>query len=309
MAIPSAVKKQGEQAEEAQRQLQASQQEPAKEPGSQPGEGGQPATPDPNASGDPPAPEKSEQIDYKALYEEAGQKLETLKGKYSTLQGKYNSEVPRLAQQVQDLEATVRTLKEGKSTPPEPTDYDAKLLEEFGPETVKVMRAMVKAEVGKVSSEVSEVRKTQQESSESLYYRELDRLAPNWRKLNTDPDFLEWLNEPEGISKVQRGQNLDAANKRRDAGVVAAYFTAYEKAIQGGKKPESGLEAEVVPDTSGGSGGGEPPAEVKKTYTAAEVRRIYSEIASGQGIYRNNQKAAADMQRELENAAREGRIK
>jgi hypothetical protein len=62
------------------------------------------------------------------------------------------------------------------------------------------------------------------ERAPGRYYDELDRLLPGWKKVNTDPSFLKWLDGKAKQGAGWRRQQLNSAFDAKDALASARIF-------------------------------------------------------------------------------------
>jgi hypothetical protein len=62
------------------------------------------------------------------------------------------------------------------------------------------------------------------ERAPARYYDELDRLLPGWKKVNTDPSFLKWLDGKAKQGAGWRRQQLNSAFDAKDALASARIF-------------------------------------------------------------------------------------
>ena len=66
---------------------------------------------------------------------------------------------------------------------------------------------------------------------ESAFFAELESVHKNWEGLNADPNFMTWLQEPDGFSGRTRKDTLVNARSSLDSETVISLFSAY---LQGG---------------------------------------------------------------------------
>jgi hypothetical protein len=141
-----------------------------------------------------------------------------------------------------------------------------------------------------------------------------DKLAgfvPNWRELDTNPGFLNWLDEPDQFSGQPKLALLQAAVRDGDANRAALFFkswagdaptTARASSLTSGFGTISTPSIAHQPDSaaayaSRGAG---------RAYTANDVQKFYADVR--RGVYRGKEAEVAAFERDLEAAMKEGRL-
>ncbi len=214
-------------------------------------------------------------------------------------------------------------------TPEEETDYGADFLavvgkkakEELLPELTELRNqlASVKGQVSGVSGVVAQ-------DSLGRMYTTLDDALPNWKEINTSPDFLAWLALPDAYSGAIRRDLLSAAYQRHDANRVAAFFKGFisdeaivNPAITGGPNKSStpagnnsgGKTAKVPLEQFAAPGRAKaaavnPPTE-KPILTRSDIQRFYSQVRAGEFIGKDAEKK--QIEEMIFDATRDGRIR
>ena len=250
-------------------------------------------------------------------------------GRYKTLQGKYNAEVPRLSELVRTQQDQIETLKREiealKTRPPAAdtradlaADLPADLKEQFDPAMIQLVSTIAARSAERVANDVKPVMErvqaqenqraeqllTQQRQTEML--EALNELSPDWEKLDASPGFLAFLEQIDPATGKPLKDTLNAAVQRFDAAKAARIFNRYAASAP---KPSSALlppnlAAQVVPDIAGA--GSSAPDGSKRTYTVAEAKAMYVRSA---GLINSNPAEAERIEREIELAYREGRIR
>ena len=271
------------------------------------------------------------------------QEDETVGQRYKTLQGMYNSEVPRLhaerrelSDRVNQLEQLLSTMqqqpnKPEESIPEEPapklvTDAD---VEEYG-ESIEVMRRVSKEETlaaqkklealekqieslqSNVIPRVEQVAASQVKTSEQAFWSELSTTVPDWRDMNDNQDFQNWLLEIDPLTGISRQTYLEDAQRNLDVGRVSNFFNTWKENnggvanAQPNRKAQASteLERQVSPGKSKSTG--KPQSNSGKTYSTDDIKSFFDEVRKGN--YRNKEEERDRIERDIFAAQREGRI-
>lgn len=287
-----------------------------------------------NEGGDPAstAEDKPERTDWKQ--------------KYSVLKGKYDAEVPRLYQDLKDANSRITSLedkiasiatqpKEEKQeprtdfTPEEIEDYGEDLLDVMGRKARQIVEQEYRPKINELESTVSSLKAKLGETGERVgkfeqneVFAQLDREVENWRKINVDPEFHEWLDQPDPYSGATRKELLLNAFNRKNAHQVKAFFNGYLKenaavepsradsqpSGQGGMDTGSRLNLEnyVAPGVPKGGGDAGAPRD-KRFWSSADIGKFYSDVQKGR--FKSRPEDKAKIEADIIAATREGRIK
>ena len=257
---------------------------------------------------------------------------------YLTLKGKYDSEVPRLSGQVKNLakdleNAQVILSALGDSNPPSTTPAAIKLLsdkelEEYGPELIDVIRKAAREEfepvITKLTNENSflqeklqTVSTTATKSIKDTLYRELYSAVPQWKTLNSDQAFLDWLAQPDLLSGASRQDLLTRAFENNETNRVIMFFKTYleQTTNPGAAVVTQAQPAAVQLDTLVAPGrprGSEVTvgAQIngKSIWTEPEIAAFYRDVRLGK--FANSLEERARIEADIISAASEpGRIK
>lgn len=331
MALPAAVKKQVAEAN----RLHSSTYQP--EGDEREGEEGE----DPNAAlqgasaqdeSPPQEPKQEQQLPPRS---DDDDKWET---RYRVLQGKYNAEVPVLQRQNRELEQRLDQMErlltdmrpaEGAAAPTGNQLVSEEEIADYGPEFMDMVGRMarqVNADEmarlnqtidqlkGQLNSVGGKVQKTEQET----IYSQLDKNVENWRDINRNPQFLEWLATRDPFSGLVRRDMLQEAFSRADAPRVIAFFNGFlrEHAVvtEGGrsgpgKKSDTGngLDKLVAPGRPRSGPSSQAGArDEKRTWTEAEITQFFAE--KRKGAFKGQEKLAQQLEDDIFAAQREGRI-
>ena len=242
---------------------------------------------------------------------------EDWEAKYKTLQGKYNAEVPRLNQEVKSLREEAAKLRAKvelfeqlvaqqpatKQSNEEDIEPEIKQLKDDFPEIYKaVLKLMEKHAVSK--QDLQTVNQQVQHAQLSSFYSRLAQKVPDWETLNTDKDFLAWLQEPADFTNKTKQQLLNEAAYAGDADLVAKFFLAY-KSQTSPPAADDKLSNMVAPPKGRSPTAVTNNSSAKPIFTAQQVEQFYRDKSLG----RISKDKAAQMEEAILAAAREKRIK
>ena len=251
--------------------------------------------------------------------------------KYKTLRGKYDAEVPRLHQQVRDLNGKLDELSKSLEAKPEPptkskekvsyvTDADRA---EFGEELIDVQRRVAQ----EVSQEYTErmeqqdaviqklqeqLAKTGNDVGEMSFTQRLHSVVPDFAEIDNDERWVAWLNEHDPMLRGPRRDQAAAAFQAGDAEAVLHYVNLFKESIS---EPETAprqqrqteLEKQVAPNRSANSVRTQSANQNSKIYSPKEVDNAWTKVRAlnTKGKYADAEKLEA----ELTAAYMEGRVR
>lgn len=241
--------------------------------------------------------------------------------KYRRLQGKYDAEVPRLHQQVKELQAALQQMQHHiQQAPPPPSDKPAEPeryvsdedVANYGEDFVDIQRRITLDATRELRKQVEEL-KTQlaqqgsQVQSVSFEARLL-KAVPDFEQINADPAWIEWLNEVDPLIRGPRRAIAQQAYANGDVEAVKSYVDLWRKS-QAPAQPapavsrEQELKRQVQPSRATTSA---PSSGAKKTYTLGEAEALFNRIQSLTAQGRIDEAKRLDA--EISAAYAEGRI-
>jgi len=274
--------------------------------------------------------------------------VEDWEQKYRTLQGMIDREVREkkaLQQQIDGLQNTIAAVtsvqRQDEATKPGAPGGQRRLRDEdveaYGEDMINVIRAtahdefmptitdlrqenaQLKEQLGGVADYT---HKTEVQQTESL----LNKEVPNWRQINEEPEFLQWLSEPDPFSDRLRHDLL------REAGVngprVLAFFKAYlneSQAIRGRQEASqltpqptqvsrqgpivdpTSLVAPGRPAVQNAGAGAAVDSEEPQIFTQKQIATFYREVQ--QGKWKDRPQEKDKRERAIHKAAMEGRVR
>ena len=243
--------------------------------------------------------------------------------KYRRLQGKYDAEVPRLHQQVKELQAALQQMQHQVQQAPPPPPPPEKPAEperyvsdedvaNYGEDFVDIQRRITLDATRELRKQVEEL-KTQlaqqgsQVQSVSFEARLL-KAVPDFEQINADPAWIEWLNEVDPLLRGPRRAIAQQAYLRGDVEAVKSYVDLWRKS-QAPAQPapavsrQQELQRQVQPSRATTSA---PSSGAKKTYTLGEAEALFNRIQNLTAQGRIDEAKRLDA--EISAAYAEGRI-
>jgi hypothetical protein len=324
MALPKQVEAQLKELEKIEQQLAQSQNTPPA-PDPQPAVDPKPAEPPVDPT---PAPADPKPAEPKPTPTEPTVAEETWQQKYKTLKGMYDAEVPRLHADLRELKALVESLRTTAETKPvEPakpatqtklvTDAD---VEAFGQDLIEVQRkvarevaAEFREELDALKAENADLRKqvgdTGTKTAEMTFDTRLHRLVPDFDAVNTDPAWIEWLNEVDPMLRGPRKLAAQNAFATGDAEGVAHYVKLFKESqapavVEPTTKAAEELERQIQPNR--GASSAPVPTQKGKVYTTADIEKMFRK-ASDLGA-KGQVDAARKLEAEIDAAYMENRV-
>lgn len=172
--------------------------------------------------------------------------------KYRSLKGKHDADISRLnriideqAKQLEHLHLMLadQTAQRSQVETPAPVhvtyeEPTREEIEEFGPDLAQFVSKLSRKELvtalgdvlkrlEKVEREAAGARVHSQRVLTESFYESMDKLVPEWRQLNTDRDFLSWLNGVDSFTGQTRISLLRQAEEQKDAHRASAFFRAW----------------------------------------------------------------------------------
>lgn len=250
---------------------------------------------------------------------------ETWQQKYRTLKGMYDAEVPRLHSQVKELTARMEQFqRDAEATKPEPkpayvpeqlvTDED---VQAFGEDLIEVQRKVAREVAGEfrrdldsLKAENEELRKqltaTGSQVNEASFEQRLHRLVPNFQEVNSDPKWIDWLDEVDPLLRAPRKVVAQEAFNRADAEGVKYYVDLFLNNT-GSVAPNSKateLQRQIQPNRSASATA--QPSPKGRNFTNADIEKMFQKAADLSGKGRIEE--ALKLEAEIDAAYMEGRV-
>ncbi len=257
--------------------------------------------------------------------------------KYKVLNGKYVAEVPRLQKNIKDLGGQVTQLQSvlasiEKATPPETTPaarlLKAEEIEDYGEDLISVVKRAAREEMSpemtRLEEENTELRRQMNSTMETSattarksVYDTLNEQVPNWEAINTDAEFMIWLDTFDAYTNQQRRVLLNDAFESNDAARVIAFFKGYLKenatvSPPGATEQPPAARTPAVDMASLAApgkprGGGSPGTqEGKQTWRQVEIAAFYADVRRGK--FKGDPKTKLQLEKSIMDAVSSNRI-
>lgn len=218
--------------------------------------------------------------------------------------------------QIEQLHQLLASMQQAQAAPEAPAKQDkAKLVgkedeDAFGADLVDLARRVAREESGayvaKLEGTIAElqqqlkgVAQTTAVTVQDRFENQLAAAVPNWKAVDGDPKFIEWLQ-----SNATRRKVFSEAARNQDVDGVAYFYKEYPGAQKTEKQAvDPRLAKQVAPGKSKAvAPAAANPAE-KKTWTRSEIAQFYAD-----GKKRFSQEDYVKLERDLFAAQKEGRV-
>lgn len=260
--------------------------------------------------------------DQNAEVERLKAELERAQQAYNTLRGKYDSELPELYRSVKALTEEVASLKSAPAPqkPAETVPEVVTALQESHPAMVEAITYLAKKAASEaINSAVSDTVKpleerlnmtarTVKETAEERFERTLDeQVKGDWRMIDKDPKFIEWLNVSDRYTGVTRLDLLRRAYQSGLAGTVANFFNDYlsETGQLNNPAPPKSKSNLVAPSSSSNKAKQPVPTEIEPI-SRRDLVQFSNDLISGKYVGREEEQKK--MQAKIDRAIAAGRI-
>ena len=267
---------------------------------------------------------------------------------FRSLKGRYDrdtEEKRRLQQQNLDLQRLMAQISpptpasEGSgvrfnAAPPPPgkrvtekevQEYGSELMDVVGRRAAEVYEPLlqqVMGELQQVKRQVGGVQNSVVFDARVQMYKDLEQEVPHWDQINTSPQFAQWLDQIDPISRKPRRNFLNEAHNSNQTGQVVDIFRSFLSTLAPngptngqGQAPGNGagnpaptpqfdLMALAAPGRAKTGQTTVPPQ--KPVFNAADIPQFYRDKTAGK--YAGREAEADAIERALIEAGREGRI-
>jgi len=265
---------------------------------------------------------------------------ESWEHKYKSVNGRYTrqqEQVRQMSEQIQNLQNVISDLQsnsyshvdlpdlsiEKLITADEERDYGSDFLNVVGKKAREELTPVVKAyeaKIAELDAKLQGLNGFVAQDTQAKLLATLDSRLPDWRDLNTNSDFLDWLKLPDPYSGAIRHEMLKSAYSRNDAARVLNFFNgflaeeaavapAYSGPNQGQTTtvPKVPLENFAAPGRAKTAAASNTAPAEKPIFTRAQIAAFYTDVNAGKYRGKDAEKNKAEAQ--IFEAQREGRIR
>lgn len=242
--------------------------------------------------------------------EKLRKQLEAIEHKYKTLAGIVRSkddEIRRLQELIANFNDALSTTQ--AQTNKTVSADEQKDIDDFGADLVAMVKRYVSRGVSDIEQRlvrleqaISQTTNVVQETQKERFERRLTELVPDWREIDVDPDFATWLQSNRARVDLVR-QYMAAYDADGVAEIFLQYKALHAKLNSDAQQPtlaKPNLERKVAPAKGRTSTPTVQPE--KKVWTRSEIAEVY------RNQRRYDAKTFAELEREIANAQREGRV-
>lgn len=250
------------------------------------------STPETDPGVAPQAAESSEPTGTLAEAQEAAEKWEQ---RYRSLDGMIKSrdrQIEQLYDMIAKMQAAPAPAAEAAPAPPTTSAVTESDIDAFGADLVDLVRriagetygqqmASLETRLKDIEAGLGDTRQVVAESREERFMRALTEAAPNWRKTDQDPAFIEWLK-----GSAARLQVFKAAADSMDVATLAEFYVDWEKRqapkptelSPAAKKRAAELEKQVAPGRRVSAPAPQDTLDSgeKKQWTRSEIAATYA---------------------------------
>lgn len=231
------------------------------------------------------------------------------KHKYDVLKGKYDTEGGRMNEMLSTAMAENERLKLALGVPATKTADDhfsgdtdeiTTLKKEY-PSLAKGIEALAKKVV---AESVSDTHQMINQSRRETFVSKVDDSIENWRQVNDDPDFIQWLQTRDKYTGASKHQLLKSAWDNYNVDSMKAFFDDFksEKGTMSTTKNETTFD--LSPDTSGGT---MPSKSTKGFISKDEISTFYRDRAMNR--FAGSEADAEKIEAKIMRAVKEGKVR
>lgn len=291
--------------------------------------------------GEQPKVEQQPKAESEAKPEQKAPDAADWERRYKAMKGRYDAEIGPMRTRMRELNdviASLRTEVEQLKAAPKPAPVATTPLvtpqeeEEFGKELLDVVAKKAKEvvqsqyapaftaqeqKIKELETQLGAVTSSVGMDARARMFSTLSERVPDWRELNTNEEFLGWLQEVDTYSGQVRQNLLDTAFKSNDASRVAAFFEGFHKeAAATAPKAEPSVSKVTEPGkpslkefaAPGKASSAAPRGPAEKPIIArSDIAKFYADVAAGK--YRGREAEQRSAEATIFAAQQEGRIR
>lgn len=325
MALPRQVKKQIEEIEALEKQLQETSESPVDVSEDTPVE--EPKVVEAETKDEDPVVTELTEEEINATEEAEAPKVEpksddddakVWEQRYKTLKGMYDKEVPKLHADLKELKKeldksnkaleTLKTAQEKRLVTDEDVENFGEDMVDFQRRVAQEVSAKYEAQIEMLQSELQDLKgETKRQVAETTFSSELHRLVPDFDEINADPKWIAWLDAEDPILRAPRRTVAQSAFESGDAEGVAYYVKMFREQNNveppKGDAPKKELERQIQPNRTAST---KLTSTANKTYTNADITAMFKKAALLSSAGKID--AAKKLEAEIDSAYAQGRV-
>lgn len=232
--------------------------------------------------------------------------------RFNVIRGKYDTEVPALRKENEQLKQQLADASKAPDAPkrslPGVSDEElASYKEEYGDDLVSLMMRLSGSQQQQPNTEIAQrlerLESEKQEDAEARFWIGLEQAVPNYREINSEPGFMQFLSTFNPQTGKQYQQALSQAQQSLDAKGVADVFKLYLNQAKPAQQQRQVPDEQVEPRTTKATQ--TPNSQGGKLWTGAEISQFYRDKTAGRYAADEAQRLEAD----IFAAQREGRVR
>jgi hypothetical protein len=259
--------------------------------------------------------------------------------RWRSLQGVYNAtkrQMDEAQQRIANLEqllSQMQTEKVDASIPKPSTHVTEKDVTEYGGDMVEFARRVAREEMSPLAQAVrmlmgkleqlqgvvpvvQNVAQAQAQTAHDRFYEALTQRVADWKVVNDNPKFHDWLLSNDPLSGLQRQTLLVDAHNALDLERVVNIFEMGKQALGINRAPTpqqtatkaanvTKLEKQIAPGRAS-TATTPPQAQEKRQWTRPEIAQFFADKQRGK--FKGREAEAQAMERDIFAAQREGRV-
>jgi hypothetical protein len=225
--------------------------------------------------------------------------------------------------QLQQENAELKAKSETKPVEPEEIPDDIResmeYMEKEAPDIKKVIDYLIKTKVGPVETILKQIEdrmgsvETKSKASISdSYFKALDSGVTDWREINTNPEFLTWLEGTVPFTNIRKRDLLTKYASEFDAPRVLEFFSNFKNQLPSGVPSKTETSATTLdPNKFVGLPAGSSKPNVPKSTGGKSIDRgfihaFYADLVAGR--YKGREDEAKRIEEEINLAVSKGTV-
>lgn len=186
-------------------------------------------------------------------------------------------------------------------------DDAVNVLMKVNEKTVKPLKDQLAAEQSaRLKAEELDALKAQ-EVAKGLFVQRLERLVPNYPSIDTDPRFLNWMNDQDEWSGVERKVLFQRAVANGDVGRAAEFYVTFYNLTT--KVPKDNLADKITPTGSSNSAvnHSQHTPQGSEVISMQFIDNFFNDVARGR--YKGRLALQQEIEAKIDKAVAEGKVR